>query len=226
MASVRKWFGNIAPRLPLKPPQRTIRLAILWIHLPPLCVTLTWLPWFLHLPSHLTSRSNHLISLLPRTISRCWRGTMRSRSRGPRPRINRGWSRGINWHLLRACPSQCRKFYCVIFTDNQEIEVARWLHNNPLFYNHKLKLHKDDKKKKTPSTWRVNKGIESECAPGLTKELYVLHPLDSLENCGGILYRCDSVPAGEENSGVVLRLSSKLSFRSRASVLYYFVAGH
>lgn len=148
MASVRKWFGNIAPRLPLKPPQRTIRLAILWIHLPPLCVTLTWLPWFLHLPSHLTSRSNHLISLLPRTISRCWRGTMRSRSRGPRPRINRGWSRGINWHLLRACPSQCRKFYCVIFTDNQEIEVARWLHNNPLFYNHKLKLHKDDKKKK------------------------------------------------------------------------------
>lgn len=42
--------------------------------------------------------------------------------------------------------------------------------------------------KEAPSTRGVNEGTESECVPGLPKELYVLDPRDSLENCGGILH--------------------------------------
>ncbi|XP_050711209.1 uncharacterized protein LOC126995578 isoform X4 [Eriocheir sinensis] len=33
------------------------------------------------------------------------------------------------------------------FTDDQEAELAEWLHKNPLFYNTKLKLYKDAQKK-------------------------------------------------------------------------------
>ncbi|XP_050738949.1 uncharacterized protein LOC127009678 [Eriocheir sinensis] len=43
--------------------------------------------------------------------------------------------------------SRRRRRKWVTFTDEQEAELVEWLHNNPLFYNRKLKLYKDHQKK-------------------------------------------------------------------------------